>query len=323
MDYLVQHAHLRAHPEQLFPGFKSVISVTLNYWPEAENPAVVLGNPKKAYIARYALGRDYHKVFRQKLKKFAQALEAWIGPFGHRVFTDSAPIFEVETARQAGLGWRGKNTLLLSRQGSWQFIGEIYTDIPLPADVPEKQARHPHPEHCGECLACLDCCPTQAIVAPYQVDARRCISYLTIESPEPIPLALRPLMGNRIYGCDDCQISCPWNRFSQIGLADFQPRHGLDNADLLSLFAWSESDFERYTEGSPIRRIGHTRWLRNIAVALGNALRQNNSPDLSAAIRAALENRRPHPSPLVAEHVIWAIAQKPSNDAISRPISCL
>ncbi|HRE17296.1 MAG TPA: tRNA epoxyqueuosine(34) reductase QueG, partial [Rhodocyclaceae bacterium] len=244
----------------------------------------------------YALGRDYHKVMRQRLQKLATLMQSLATNAGYRVFSDSAPVMEVEFARQAGLGWRGKHTLLLSREGSWRFLGEIYTDLPLPPDMPVE-------DHCGSCQACLDACPTQAIIAPYQVDARRCISYLTIELHGSIPEALRPLIGNRIYGCDDCQLCCPWNRFARLGDPEFAVRHALDASTLIALFGWSEDQFNERLAGSPIRRIGHERWLRNIAVALGNA-------PADAATLAALRERLAHPSPLVREHVAWAIARQ-------------
>ncbi len=294
MDYMARHAHLRSNPQALVPGTISVISATLDYLPaaaEAQDPE----DPLQAVISRYALGRDYHKVMRRRLQQLADSISAEIGAFGYRVFSDSAPVMEVEFARQAGLGWRGKHTLLLSQQGSWRFIGDIYTDLPLPADSPLA-------DHCGTCSACLNACPTGAIVAPYEVDARRCISYLTIELAGSIPEELRPLIGNRIYGCDDCQTCCPWNRFAKIGDPAFAARNGLDHALLTELFAWTESEFETRLAGSPIRRIGHERWLRNIAVALGNA---PTTPEVVAALRARLE----HPSPLVREHVAWALGQ--------------
>jgi epoxyqueuosine reductase len=258
----------------------------------------VLDDADAAYVSRYALGRDYHKVLRNRLQTLAEKISAEIGEHHFRVFTDSAPVLEVELATQSGLGWRGKHTLLLNRQhGSWFFLGEIYTDLPLPVDAPEAG-------HCGTCQACIDVCPTRAIVAPYSLDARRCISYLTIELKGSIPLELRPLLGNRIYGCDDCQLVCPWNRFAQTAaLPDFAVRNGLDSAQLVDLFAWSEAEFNERLAGSPIRRIGHERWLRNIAVALGNA---PPSPEIQAALRARLD----HPSELVREHVAWALQRQ-------------
>ena len=291
MDYMARHAELRADPSQLHPGTITVISAALDYLPHTE----VMDKPEQAAISRYAQGRDYHKVIRNRLQKLAAAIAEITGPFGYRVFSDSAPVMEVEFARQAGLGWRGKHTLLLSKQGSWRFLGDIYTDLPLPADEPIE-------EHCGTCTACMDACPTQAIVAPYKVDARRCISYLTIELGGPIPEELRPLIGNRIYGCDDCQLCCPWNRFAQLGDREFAPRHGLDSASLIELFSWTEKQFNDRLAGNPIRRIGHERWLRNIAVALGNGAA---TPDT----KNALEMKIDHTSPLVREHVEWALAR--------------
>jgi len=298
MDYMAAHGSKRARPAELIPGTQRIISVRLDYFPPAAaDPDSVLNDPNAAYIARYALGRDYHKVLRARLQQLADRISAAVGEHHYRVFTDSAPVLEVELARKSGLGWRGKHTLLLNRaHGSWFFLGEIYTDLPLPIDAPESN-------HCGSCHACIDVCPTAAIVAPYQLDARRCISYLTIELKGSIPEVFRPLMGNRIYGCDDCQLVCPWNRFAQTAeLADFSVRNGLDSAGLIDLFGWSEVDFNDRLAGSAIRRIGHERWLRNIAVALGNA------PD-SLATRAALGQRLNHPSALVREHVAWALAQ--------------
>ena len=263
-----------------------------------------LAQPQAAQVSLYARGRDYHKVLRQRLEKLAQQLQAQVGPLGYRVFTDSAPVLEVELAQRSGLGWRGKHTLLLNRDGgSMFFLGEIYVDLPL-------QPTPPVASHCGTCDACVTACPTQAIVAPYKLDARRCISYLSIEHEGPIPEALRPLMGNRIYGCDDCQLACPWNKYAQrSALPDFDPREGLQAASLLALWAWEEGDFLRQTEGSPIRRIGHERWLRNLAVALGNALRSMGEGPERAQVRQALARRAQHPSALVREHLQWALAQ--------------
>ena len=299
MDYMAAHGVKRARPAELIPGTQRIISVRLDYFPPAAADShSVLNDPDAAYIARYALGRDYHKVLRARLQRLADRISADVGEHHYRVFTDSAPVLEVELARKSGLGWRGKHTLLLNRDhGSWFFLGEIYTDLALPVDAPES-------DHCGSCHACIDVCPTAAIVAPYQLDARRCISYLTIEHKSAIPEAFRPLIGNRIYGCDDCQLVCPWNRFAQTAeLADFSVRNGLDSASLIELFGWSESDFNDRLAGSAIRRIGHARWLRNIAVALGNAPR-------SAATLAALQARVDHPSALVREHVGWALARQ-------------
>ena len=298
MAYMAQHGSKRFRPAELLPGTISVISVGMDYLPEqAASASHVLNTPDKAYISRYALGRDYHKVMRKRLQQLAVRIAAQIGPFGYRAFVDSAPVMEKPLAQQAGLGWQGKHGLLLSRQGSWFFLGEILTDLPLP---PSRAAA----SHCGRCTACIEICPTQAIVAPYVVDARRCISYLVIEYRGSIPLALRPAIGNRIYGCDDCQLACPWNRFARHGQElDFQPRHGLDEAQLTELFGWDEATFLQRTEGSVIRRIGHPGWLRNIAVALGNA-------PPTRAIQIALEARLDHPSELVREHVRWALAQQ-------------
>jgi epoxyqueuosine reductase len=291
MDYMARHAELRADPRLLHPGTVTVISAAVDYLPHRK----IADDPAAAAISRYAQGRDYHKVVRSRLQKLADAIGELAGPFGYRVFSDSAPVMEVEFARQAGLGWRGKHTLLLSREGSWRFLGEIYTDLPLEPDAPVAA-------HCGHCRACLDACPTGAIVAPYEVDARRCISYLTIELAGPIPESLRPLIGNRIYGCDDCQTCCPWNRFARLGDPEFAPRHGLDSATLVELFAWSEEEFSARLAGNPIRRIGHERWLRNIAVALGNG------PSTVDA-KNALNSRAGHPSALVREHVAWALSR--------------
>jgi epoxyqueuosine reductase len=298
MDYMASHGVKRSRPAELVPGTVSIITARMNYLPQAVPMETVLADGTRAAISRYALGRDYHKLLRARLQKLAGRIAAEIGPFGHRVFTDSAPVLEVALAERSGLGWRGKHTLLLHREaGSYFFLGEIYTDLPLPADRPQAA-------HCGDCRACLDVCPTQAIVAPHTVDARRCISYLTIELKGAIPIELRPLIGNRIYGCDDCQLACPWNRFARRAVeTDFSVRHGLDNASLIELFAWSETEFESRLAGSAIRRIGHERWLRNLAVALGNA---PNSP----AIVAALASRRDHPSALVREHVAWALGRQ-------------
>ncbi|RFA30459.1 tRNA epoxyqueuosine(34) reductase QueG [Alkalilimnicola ehrlichii] len=294
MDYMARHGVKRSRPEQLLPGTIRVISVRMDYAPEEEPEH---GDNTQAFIARYARGRDYHKLIRKRLQHLATRLEQEVGMFGYRVFVDSAPVLEKALARNAGLGWIGKNTLLInSRAGSYFFLGEIYTDLPLPVDEPAS-------EHCGSCRACLDICPTKAIVAPYQLDARLCISYLTIESHQAIPEDLRPHIGNRIFGCDDCQQVCPWNKFAQAtDEADFKPRHGFDSADLIELFLWSEETFLERTAGSAIRRLGHERWLRNIAVALGN-----QAPE--PTIEAALEQRRNHPSALVREHVEWALAR--------------
>ncbi len=301
MDYMARHGRLRARPAELVPGTIRVISARLDYLPrQAQDPLRVLGAPRRAYVARYALGRDYHRVVRQKLSRLASLMTAAAGSFRYRVFTDSAPVLEVALAAKAGLGWRGKHTLLLTRHaGSFFFLGEIYTDLPLPVGSAAQ-------EHCGSCRACLDACPTGAIVAPYELDARRCISYLTIELKGSIPEALRPLVGNRVYGCDDCQLCCPWNRYaSPSAEPDFAVRNGLDDADLLALFAWTAAEFDARMRGSAIRRIGYRRWLRNLAVGLGNA-------DYDPAIVAALEARQDDASPLVREHVAWALARQRS-----------
>ncbi|WP_230976324.1 tRNA epoxyqueuosine(34) reductase QueG [Pseudothauera nasutitermitis] len=296
MDYMARHGMKRARPAELLPGTLRVISARMNYWPDAADAAANLADAGRAYVSRYALGRDYHKVLRNRLQRLATRIHEEV-PHGYRVFVDSAPVMEVELATRAALGWRGKHTLLLDRQaGSWFFLGEIFTDLPLPED----EAPVPH---CGRCTACLDACPTGAIVAPYEVDARRCISYLTIELHGPIPEALRPAIGNRIYGCDDCQLVCPWNRFARrTAEPDFTPRNRLDEATLVELFAWSAETFAERTAGSAIHRIGHERWLRNLAVALGNA-------PTTPAVLAALRARADDASALVREHVAWALAQ--------------
>ena len=298
MAYMQRHGDKRTRPAQLVPGTLRIVSVRMDYLPDEPDPATILDDPARAFVSRYALGRDYHKLMRSRLQRLARKVEAEVGPFGYRAFVDSAPVMEKAIAQKAGLGWIGKHSNLLDRSaGSWFFLGELYTDLPLPVDAPVSG-------HCGDCQACLDCCPTGAIVAPYQVDARRCISYLTIELPGSIPEALRPLLGNRIYGCDDCQQVCPWNRFATpTPEPDFAPRHGLDSATLLELFAWSEAQFLEYTAGSAIRRIGHDRWQRNIAVALGNA-----APE--PAIVAALQGRRDGADPMVREHIDWALERQ-------------
>ena len=341
MEYMARHGPLRWQPDELQPGTQSVICVALDYLPNAANgsapspltgggwgegeagiaepssphpshlpqplslngrgdfsdAAETLGDPSRAYISRYALGRDYHKVLRNKLQAFAKAIATQIAPHEFRVFTDSAPVMEIPLAVKAGLGWRGKHTLLLNRErGSMFFLGDIYTSLKLTPPAPQN-------DHCGTCTACIDVCPTQAILGPHRLDARKCISYLTIELKSAIPVEFRKPMGNRIYGCDDCQLVCPWNKFAQrTPIPDFEPRNGLDSATLVELFAWTEEDFNERLQGSPIRRIGHERWLRNIAVALGNA---PSSPTISAALQA----RDGHPSALVREHVVWAQAQ--------------
>ena len=296
MEYMQRHGTRRSRPAELEEGTLRVISVRMDYLPQAaEDIEALLLEPSKGVVSRYALGRDYHKLMRKRLQKLAHQIEAHIGPFGYRVFVDSAPVLEKALAEKAGLGWIGKHSNLINKSaGSWFFLGEIYTDLPLPID---KAAN----EHCGACTKCIEVCPTQAIIAPYTVDARRCISYLTIELRDSIPEELRPLMGNRIYGCDDCQLVCPWNRFARpTQEADFEPRNGLDAPQLIALFAWDEAQFLKRTEGSAIRRIGFECWLRNIAVALGNA-------PTSGAIIAALQSRQHYASDMVREHVEWAL----------------
>ncbi len=298
MGYMERHGLRRARPQELVPGTLRVISARMDYLPPNARPATeVLHDPTLGYVSRYALGRDYHKVLRRRLARLAERIEAEVAGTRYRVFVDSGPVLEKAFARNAGLGWIGKHTNLIhSRAGSWFFLGEILTDLPLPVDAPATN-------HCGSCRACIDVCPTGAIVAPYELDARLCISYLTIELRGPIPVELRRAIGNRIYGCDDCQLFCPWNKFARLtSEPDFAPRHALDGATLTQLFAWSEEEFLRSTEGSAIRRIGYECWLRNIAVALGNA---PTSDEVLAALRA----RRDHPSALVREHVEWALAQ--------------
>ncbi len=296
MDYMARHGSKRSRPAELEPGTLRVISARLDYLPEPrERIERHLDDPATAFVSRYALGRDYHKLLRRRLQRLARRIAGEVGEFGCRVFVDSAPVLEKPLAEKAGLGWIGKHSNLVNqRAGSWFFLGEIYTDLPLPVDEPAQN-------RCGSCNACIDVCPTRAIVAPYRVDARLCISYLTIELQGAIPEPLRPLLGNRIYGCDDCQLACPWNRFAHLtGEIDFLPRQGLDSATLIHLFAWSEEEFLHRTEGSAIRRIGHVAWLRNIAVALGNA------PG-SAMVTEALRSRRDHSSELVREHLDWAL----------------
>jgi len=294
MDYMARHGALRARPAELVPGTLRVIACRMDYLQEGEDACA---DPGVACISRYARGRDYHKVLRSRLQKLCDRIEGEAGAFGYRVFADSAPVMEVELAAKAGIGWRGKHTLLLSREaGSWFFLGEIYTSLPLPPDAPAS-------EHCGTCMRCIEVCPTQAIRAPYELDARRCISYLTIELKGSIPEPLRALIGNRVYGCDDCQAVCPWNSFARPSAeADFAVRNGLDRASLVELFAWSDAEFDARMAGSPIRRIGYQRWLRNLAVGLGNA---PTSPQVVAALRA----RADHPSALVREHVLWALSR--------------
>jgi epoxyqueuosine reductase len=295
---MARHGAKRTRPQLLVPGTVSCISARLDYWPApAADAQRTLANAELGYVSRYALGRDYHKVMRKRLAKLGKRIEVAIGPFGHRVFCDSAPVMEKALARNAGLGWIGKHTNLIHREaGSYFFLGEIYVDVVLPVSTPASA-------HCGTCSACLPACPTGAIVAPYRVDARRCISYLTIELAGTIPVEFRRAIGNRIYGCDDCQLVCPWNKFAKpVADGDFSPRHRLDRSGLVELFLWSEAQFLERTAGSAIRRIGYERWLRNIAVALGNAPR-------SAAVISALESRAEHASPVVREHVRWALDQ--------------
>ena len=304
MAYMAAHGLKRARPAELVPGTVSVITARMDYLPASTLPLWQtiefdrLHRPAEGIVSVYARGRDYHKVLRKRLQQLSDRIADHLGPFGHRVFADSAPVLEAELAARSGQGWRGKHTLLLSRDaGSMFFLGEIYVDLALPPSLPVR-------DHCGNCTACIDVCPTRAIVAPHQLDARRCISYLTIEHAGSIPLELRPLIGNRIYGCDDCQLICPWNKFARrSALPDFDEREGLVGSQLATLFAWTEEQFLTLTEGSPIRRIGHERWLRNIAVALGNALRAGHDP----VVINALSLRRNHASALVREHVAWAI----------------
>ena len=315
MNYMRERAHLRLNPQELQPGTVRVLTVRMDYLPDTSEmrQAVDWRNkeiarwdePSQAVVAMYARGRDYHKVLRQRLQSLADVIEKKIGPFGYRVFVDSGPVMEVELANKSGLGWRGKHTLLLNREaGSMFFLGEILVDVPFPVDEPITS-------HCGECSACINICPTQAITAPYQLDARRCISYLTIEHQGSIPEELRPLMGNRVYGCDDCQLVCPWNKFAQLSsVPDFLPRHGLEHADLLNLWSWSEEDFLSKHEGSPIRRIGYEAWRRNLAVGMGNALR---SKTLDSGVRekiiGGLKQVLPNASDMLKEHIEWALTQ--------------
>jgi epoxyqueuosine reductase len=312
MHYMASHGLKRARPAELVPGTVSVITVRMDYLPH-DTPSdwqaqelQRLRRPGEGIVSLYARGRDYHKVLRSRLQKLADAIAAEVGPLGHRVFTDSAPVLEAELAARSGLGWRGKHTLVLNREaGSMFFLGEIYVDLAMPA-TPAVQG------HCGSCSACIDVCPTRAILGPQRLDARRCISYLTIEHAGSIALDLRPLIGNRIYGCDDCQLVCPWNKYAQRAtLPDFDARAGLAGQDLCALLDWSEEQFLQRTEGGPIRRIGHVRWLRNVAVALGNALRVTPDTDLSQRMRATLQRRLAHDSEVVREHVQWALEQSP------------
>ncbi|MFK8019665.1 MAG: tRNA epoxyqueuosine(34) reductase QueG [Pseudomonadales bacterium] len=330
MEYMASHGLKRSQPDKLVPGTLRVLSVRMDYTPGDQHALDTLEDGNKAYIARYALGRDYHKLMRKRLAKLADAIRKLIhDEYNYRAFVDSAPVLERALAENSGLGWIGKNTMLLnSKAGSWFFLGELFTDIPLPVDDAQESS------HCGSCTACLDICPTNAFVKPWVLDARRCISYLTIESYDPIPLELRPLMGNRIFGCDDCQLVCPWNKFAQASNeADFSPRHDLDNSDLLTLFAWTEEEFFSKTEGSAIRRIGYDRWLRNLAVALGNAPasatiikalsdKQEALSDRQKALsekQKALSDTKKAASNMVLEHCQWAIDQQQlkSTDIIS------
>lgn len=299
MDYMAKHGRRRSRPAELIPGTVRVIVARMDYLPpESASPKTLLEQPDKAYIARYSLGRDYHKLLRRRLQQLAHRITDHCGPFGYRVFVDSGPVMEKPLAALAGLGWQGKHTNLINRDaGSWFLLGALYTDLPLPAD-------NPTTNHCGSCSTCLDVCPTRAIVAPYRLDARRCISYLTIEQSGPIPADLRPAVGNRIFGCDDCQLFCPWNKFARpTAEADFMPRHGLDSAGLIDLFEWNALTWSERTRGSALRRPGHTGWLRNIAVALGNA-------PPAERIRIALAKRLSHASELVREHVQWALERQ-------------
>jgi len=302
MEWMQRHGTLRTRPKELVPGTLRIISVRMDYLPPAgREPQSVLDDPTLAYVSRYALGRDYHKIMRKRLQKLAEKIQAEIGSFGYRAFVDSAPVQEKTLAEKAGLGWQGKHSNIINQTaGSWFFLGELFTDLPLPLSQPAEN-------HCGRCQACIDICPTQAIVAPYTVDARLCISYLTIEHAGAIPIELRSAIGNRIYGCDDCQLVCPWNRFAQLSIEqDYSPRNDLDAPQLLSLFEWDEPTFLKRTEGSPLRRMGHQRWLRNIAVALGNAIADDT-------IIVALETKLNAASELLQEHLYWAIEQQRKN----------
>ncbi len=325
MNYMAAHGLKRARPAELVPGTVSVITARMDYLPASTPQApgqwqamelARLERPGEAIVSVYARGRDYHKVMRTRLQKLAEQIAGHVQPLGHRAFTDSAPVLEAELASRSGQGWRGKHTLLLNREaGSMFFLGEIYVDVALPPSEPVTP-------HCGSCSACIDICPTRAIVAPHRLDARRCISYLTIEHAGTIPLELRPLIGNRIYGCDDCQLVCPWNKFAQrSALPDFDEREGLSGQQLVTLFAWTEEEFLRFTEGSPIRRIGHERWLRNIAVGIGNAIRAGT--DGEGVLRAALLTRRDHASEVVREHVAWALSVPIMNQIGLQPLSGL
>ncbi|MTI13846.1 tRNA epoxyqueuosine(34) reductase QueG [Sansalvadorimonas verongulae] len=298
MDYMTSHGNMRSRPNELVPGTIRIVSVRMDYLPGDTEVVRILNQPEKAYISRYSLGRDYHKVIRKRLTQLGKRVEEKVGKYGYRAFVDSAPVLEKALAEKAGLGWIGKNSLLInSKAGSWFFLGELFTNLPLPLDKPQTT------NHCGSCFACAKICPTDAIVAPHQIDARRCISYLTIELKGTIPEEFRKPMGNRVFGCDDCQIICPWNKFAKTSKeTDFLPRHKLDSTDLADLFMWTEEEFLDRTAGSPIRRTGFAGWLRNLAVGLGNA------PTSEKVIRA-LEARRNYPSELVQEHVLWALKQ--------------
>lgn len=298
MDYMARHGTKRSRPDELEPGTCRIISVRMDYLPPGTERIHILNQPEKAYISRYALGRDYHKLMRKKITKLAAKIESCAGQFQYRAFVDSAPVLEKAIAEKAGTGWIGKHTLLLDKKaGSWFFLGELFTNIPLPVDEPVTQ-------HCGSCSACIDICPTQAIVAPYQLDSRKCISYLTIELKGSIPEPLRKPMGNRVFGCDDCQLVCPWNKFARYtDETDFHPRHQLNDSDLTELFLWNEATYLKNTEGSAIRRAGYERWLRNLAVGLGNA-------PYSEAVVNALESQRSYPSDMVQEHISWALEQQ-------------
>ena len=300
MSYMAENHDKRCHPEQLVPGTIRVICARMDYAIDSQDSLASMDNTGKAYVSRYARGRDYHKLIRKRLQKLATRIKEEAGPFGYRAFVDSAPVLERALAEKSGMGWIGKNTMLINKKaGSWFFLGELFTDLPLPVDAPDT-------DHCGTCSACLDVCPTKAFVAPNQLDATRCISYLTIELRSPIPLEFRKPIGNRIFGCDDCQLVCPWNKFSKNSdEKDFTPRHSLDDAQLVDLFAWSERDFLNRTEGSAIRRIGYDCWLRNIAIALGNA-------PTSKVVVAALNSRLNNVSEMVNEHITWALQQHAS-----------
>ena len=323
MGYMAHHGLKRARPAELVPGTVSVITARMDYLPRgtedgwADAELARLQRPGEGIVSVYARGRDYHKVLRNRLQQLADRMAAHMGPLGYRVFTDSAPVLEAELASRSGQGWRGKHTLLLNREaGSMFFLGEVYLDVALPPSAPVEA-------HCGSCSACIGACPTQAIVAPHRLDARRCVSYLTIEHDGPIPLEMRPLIGNRIYGCDDCQLVCPWNKFAKRStLPDFDARHGLTGSALATLMDWTEDTFLRNTEGSPIRRIGHVRWLRNVAVAMGNALQGSAlSTSERAVLVQSLQRRTSHPDPLVQEHVHWALQFSALTSTTSQALS--